>query len=455
MMKKQLCFILLLTASVATAQENNSFSLAQAMDYASQNSPLVKNANVDIAIYQQKVKEVTAIGLPQINMEGNFNAFLNIPTSVIPAAIFNPAAGPDDFIPVQFGTKYTTSAGVTLSQLLFDGSYIVALKATKSLSELQMQLENKTDIDVRYEVAKAYYMAAVAEENEKTLSFTLKNLEQLLSETKAINKEGLIELQDVEQFELTVESMKNNISRAQNMKTMAYNLLKLHMGIDVSKEISLTDNIESLTKDISADYASKEFTSSSLIEYKLLQLQVRLDELNIKNEKMKYYPSFVTFLSHSYNLPSNELDMFDRRRWFPTSIWGLQLKVPVFASGMKHARVQQAKLSMEKSMTTLSNTENALKMQAQNAKLNFNFANENVITMKKNMELADKIQQKTLIKYKEGVSSSLDLNQAQMQYLNAQSNYINGLYSLITAKNDLDKAYGTIQPAAPNAVPNK
>jgi outer membrane protein TolC len=110
---------------------------------------------------------------------------------------------------------------------------------------------------------------------------------------------------------------------------------------------------------------------------------------------------------------------------------------------------------MEKSMTTLSNTENALKMQAQNAKLNFNFANENVITMKKNMELADKIQQKTLIKYKEGVSSSLDLNQAQMQYLNAQSNYINGLYSLITAKNDLDKAYGTIQPAAPNAVPNK
>ena len=452
-MKKNILLIFAIKSITAHCQENTQFSMQQAMDYALQNSPLVKNAKLDIDIYNQKVKEVTAIGLPQINATADFTHFLNIPTSVIPAAIFNPFAGPDEVIPVKFGTKYQTSAGVTLSQLLFDGSYLVALKATKSLTELQLQLESKTEIDVAYEVVKSYYMAAVADENVKTLNFTLQNLEKLLTETKAINGEGLIENQDVEQFELTVESMKNSISRATNMKKMALDLLKLNMGIDITKEISLSDNIETLTQTISSETSNKEFMPSFLTEYKLLQLQVKLNELSLKNEKMKYYPSLATYISHSYNLPSNKLDQFDNRHWFPTSVWGLKLNVPIFASGMKHAKVQQAKLTIEKSVNTLNATENALKLQASNALLNFNFANENVNTMKKTLELADKIQQKTLVKYKEGVSSSLELNQAQMQYLTAQANYINGLYNLLQAKTDLDKAFGTFKST--NNQPNK
>lgn len=439
--------ILLLFIAVGNASGQNAYTLQQALDYAVQNSPLVKNAKVDIEIYKQKVKEVTAIGLPQLNAEGSFNHFLNIPTTVIPATAFNPFANPNETVAVQFGTKYQTSAGATLSQLIFDGSYIVGLKATKSLMDLQTQLEQKTEIDVKNEVTKAYYMAAIADENIKTLSLTLENLEKLKNETAAINKEGLVESQNVEQLELTVADMRTTISRAQNMKKMAYNMLKLNMGIDIANEITLTDNIDQLNATFNpADYQNKEFSTNNVPEYKLLQTQVKLNELNMQNEKMKYYPSFGAFITHSYNLPSNDLDIFTGRRWYPTSIWGLKLTVPVFSSGMRRARVQQAKLTIDKSVTTLDNTGNALKMQAENAKLNMNFAIENLNNTKKSLELADKIQQKTLTKYKEGVASSLELNQVQMQYLTAQSNYVNALYSVLNSKAEMDKAFGLLTP---------
>ena len=444
-MKKLILLLFPLTGFVSFGQDSTTFSLQQAMDYGVKNSPLVKNAQLDIKIYQQKVKEITAVGLPQINAEGTFNHFLNIPTTVVPASAFSPGAPADLLLPVQFGTKYQTSAGITLSQLIFDGSYIVGIKSTKSITELQLLLEQKAQVDVKNEIAKAYYMAAIADENIKTLSSTLTNLEKLKNETSSIQKEGLIEIQDVEQLELTLEGMRNNISRAANMKKMAFNLLKLNMGIDISKEITITETIDQLSGAFNgSEYGNKEFVPSQIPEYKIMQTQIKLSEYTIQNEKAKYYPSFGAFITHSYNLPSNKLDQFDNRRWFPTSIWGLKLSVPVFSSGMRRARVQQAKLGLEKSLITMNSAENGLKLQAESAKLNMNFAMENMKTMKNSLELADRIQQKTLIKYKEGVSSSLELNQAQMQYLSAQSNYINSIYTLLTSKAEMDKAFGLL-----------
>lgn len=437
---------LLLSGAVWAQPAGSSYTLQQALDYAAQNSPLVKNAQVDIEIYKQKVKEVTAIGLPQINATGAFSDYLNIPTTVVPANAFNPAASPNALIPVRFGTTYQTSAGVTASQLIFDGSYFVGLKATKELRALQLQLEQKSEVDVKNEVVKAYYMAVIADENIKTLNATLQNLDKLKNETQAIYKEGLVEQQDAEQLELTVEGMRNNISRAENMRKISYNLLKLNMGLDVNSEMTLADSVGSLNSMfVASDYQGKEFAISQLPEYKIVQTQIHLNELSLKNEKAKYYPTLGAFVTHSYNLPSNKMDQFDHRRWFPTSIFGLNLNVPIFSSGMRHARVQQAQLTLQKSVNTMQQTENGLKMAAESAKLNFNFAMENLNTMKKSMELADRIQQKTLVKYKEGVATSLELNQAQTQYLSAQANYINGLYTVLSSKAEMDKAFGLIQ----------
>jgi len=455
-MKRIFLLALSFLALQAEAQESNSYSLQQALDYAVKNSPLLKNADADVLIYKQKVKEITALGLPQINLEASFNHFLNIPTTVVPANAFNPLAPSDLLLPVQFGTKYQTSAGATLSQLIFDGSYIVGIKATNALMQLQLQLEQKAEIDIRNEVTKAYFSAVIAQENITTLGATLKNLEKLEAEIKAIYKEGLTESQDAEQIELTVHTMRTTIARAENMKKISFALLKLHMGMDVSTEISLTENVDQLYGSFNpADYQSREFAASQLPEYKLLQSQVTISEFSLKNEKMKYYPSFGAFITHSYNLPSNDLEFFGSR-WYPTTIWGLKLNVPVFSSGMRRAKVEQARLSLEKSMNTLTNTENALKLQAQTAQLNFNFAVENLNTAKRSLELADRIQQKALIRYKEGGTkfnqgTSFELNQAQTQYLNAQSNYINALYLVLTSKAEMDKAFGLIQPGKNNS----
>lgn len=445
MKKPALIVALAFLGTVSNAQDSTAFTLKAAVDYAEKNSPLIKNAHTDIEIFKKRQKEITSMGLPQVNVEATFNHFLNIPTTVVPANAFSPLAPPDLLVPVQFGTKYQTSAGATLSQLIFDGSYFVAIKTSKTAMELQVLLEQKTTVDVKNEVVKAYYMAAIADENIKTLTTTVAQMEKLRGETDAIQKEGLIEKQDVEQLELTIQGMRNNIIRAENMKKLAYNLLKLNMGIDIKNEITITQTIDSLNAEFNAaDYVAKEFSPAALPEYQLLQTQVKLGEYSLMNEKAKYFPSFGGFITHSYNLPSNKLDQFDNRRWFPTTIWGLKLTIPVFASGMRHYKVQQAQMSLSKSVTTLKNAENGLKLAAESARLNMNFAMESLTTLKQSLELADKIQQKTLVKYKEGISTSMELNQAQMQYLNAQANYINGLYTVLSTKAEMDKAYGTL-----------
>jgi outer membrane protein TolC len=432
---------------VSRAQDSTqtAFTLKAAIAYAEKNSPLVKNAQTDIEIFRQRQHEITAMGLPQLNANASFNDFLNIPTTVVPASAFSPGAPKDLLVPVRFGTKYQTSAGATLSQLIFDGSYFVAIKTSKTAMELQTLLEQKITVDVKNEVVKAYYMAAIADENIKTLGTTVAQIEKLKNETDAIQKEGLIEKQDVEQLELTIDGMRNNILRAENMKKVAYNLLKLNMGLDIKTEITITQGIDSLNAQFNpSDYVAKEFSAAALPEYKLLQTQVKISEYSLMNEKAKYYPTFAGFITHSYNLPSNKLDQFDHRHWFPTTIWGLNLTVPVFSSGMRHARVQQAQLNIKKSMTTLQNSENGLKLAAESSRLNLNFSLESLSTLKQSLQLADKIQQKTLTKYKEGVATSLELNQAQMQYLSAQANYINGLYSVLSSKAEMDKAYGVL-----------
>jgi len=229
-MKKLIVLLFPVFSFISHAQDSTAFTLQQALDYAVKNSPLVKNAQLDIEIYQQKVKEITAIGLPQINAEGTFNYFLNIPTTVVPARAFNPAAPADALQPVKFGTKFQTSAGATLSQLIFDGSYLVGIKSTKSITELQLLLSQKAKVDVKNEITKAYYMAAIASENINTLTSTLTSLEKLKGEISAINKEGLIESQDVEQLELTIEGMRNNISRANNMKKNGLQYAQIKYG---------------------------------------------------------------------------------------------------------------------------------------------------------------------------------------------------------------------------------
>ena len=441
-MRRTLSTVLFLALGVsAMAQTGQQFSLKQAQEYALQNSNELKNAQLDAMIADKKVREVTALGLPQVNAEGSFQNFLKLPTTVIPAQAFNPAAPADATVGVQFGTEFNTTGSITASQLIFDGSYIVGLQASKAFRSLSGIAAEKTKTEIKDAVIQAYYTVLVAGENKVVLDSTLSNMEKLYGDTRKIYDNGLIEEQDVDQLELTVANMKNSVTIAERQLDVAYKMLKLQMGFDINQPIQVTDNIETLVSTIDVDaLVNQQFSPENNYDYKLLQTQHALNGLTLKNEKAAFLPSLNGFFQHQQqNLSNNFALTGDDAIWFPSTLWGLNLKVPIFSSGMRLAKVSQAKLEMEKSQNDLTRVNQGLLVQAAAAKSSYKSAYEIFNTNRKSLGLAERIQNKTLVKYKEGISSSMDLTQAQNQYLSAQGSYINSMLDLLNAKAALDK----------------
>jgi outer membrane protein len=420
------------------AQENLKFTLDEARNYALLNNYDIKNASIDIEIAQKKIWETTAIGLPQIESKLEYSDFLKIPTQLIPGEFFDK---PGEFIEVQFGTKHNISASITASQLLFNGSYIVGLQTAKiflSLSEQQLQ---KTQIDIKETITETYYNILVAEESKKILDSTIYNLQKTKYEISEVYKEGFVEETDVDQIYLSLTNLQNSLNSVNRQIEIAYNLLKFQMGIDLSTNIEITQNLDEILEEINFNaIIDQKFILDNNLDFKLLTTQESLSLLNLKNEKSKYLPSLAAFYSHSRNAQREEFNfMKSGELWFPTTLIGLNINLPIFSSGMKRAKVNQAKLDLEKLRNSKLQAEQGLELEVSQARVTLISSLENYQNALDNVNLSKKIYDKTIIKYSEGVSTSTELTQERNQYLSNESNYINTLSVLLNAKNKLDK----------------
>lgn len=448
----------------AIAQEEkeipSAFSLAEAKAYAVENSYQALNAVRDVEKAKMRVRETTAIGLPQLSASGSFQNFIDIPTQVLPDfvspavtgvlienGILPPSAGggETEFIEAQFGTEYNISGGVTLSQLIFDGSYIVGLQAAKTYVELSKNAAEKTSQEIKASITNSYGMVLIAEENQKILEQNLKNLEKTFSETKALADNGFAEQQDVDQINLLIGNMRNSINSTKKQVEVAYNMLKFNMGIPIAHEISLKDDLNALVG-VSNDESvlTNEFNPENHIDYKIALTDVSSKELLLRNNQAGYLPRLSAFVSFNQNYLSNDLTL-DNQFWFPNNLWGVNLEVPIFSSFMRRNKVQQSRVDLEQSLTQKGMTQQSLILQAQNARAAYTNALNKYNLERENLKLAQRIKNNTEVKFKEGLASSLELTQAQNQELSTQGSFISSMFELINAKAELDKAYGNIQ----------
>ncbi len=444
-MKKNLIIALFFVSSIAFAQDENemSFSLKEAQDYAMENNYGNKKALLDIDISKKKVWETTAMGLPQVNAEGKLQKFLDIPVSLAPANSFNPNAPADELVELQFGLNYNNSVGVTASQLIFDGSYIVGLQAAKTYKNLSISNQIKTEVELKEAVNQAYFTVLVAEENTVVMLKSLETVSAILAETEAMYAEGLIDEQSVDQLTLTANEIKTSVGIANGQIDFARKLLKLQMGVDIANKITLTEDLTKFVSEIKTGSEEKEFNVESHIDYDLVATNVRLMKLSLRKEKYSFLPSINVFLNHQQQNMSNDFDAFGAGKWFPSTVLGASLNLPILTSGSRLAKMSQAKIELDKSEISLKEAEQGLIYQSQLAKSNYDTSYEAYINQKANMNLSKKIYDKTVLKYKEGVASSLELAQTQNQYLTAEGKYIKSLLDVMTAKSNLQKSYGT------------
>jgi outer membrane protein TolC len=418
----------------------DQYSLEAAKKMAVENNADVKLQQIEILKAEKNIWEVKAIGLPQINAEAGFQHFIDIPTSVLPANAFNPFAPEDELIGVQFGTEYTMTANLTVSQLLFDGRYLVGIQAIKMFKQVQDVSLVKTEKIAKEEVESAYYMVVAAAEQVKIIEQTKRKLQKLKDDIQILADEQVLEQTEADQMALNLQKLENNLTLAKKQHELATDLLKLKMGFGIGENIAVTDSLWTLVSSLNADsYMNKEFNAGATLDVQMLETQLLLDGLNIKNEKAAGIPSLAAFFQTQQQAFRNEFDFFQNKPWYPANIWGVNLSVPIFSSGQRAAKVRQAEFVEEQTEIRIGSVKEGLELQVKNAKVNLQSALDILSANEKSVELADRILASARIKFKEGVISSTEFTQAENQYITTQSEYINSAFQLLNSKLELDK----------------
>jgi len=425
--------------SVVNAQEKAmNLSLDEAITYALKNNYNAKVAVNDIASAKKRKWETTTIGLPQINGKVDYQNWLKQQISLLPAEITGGAPG--TFIPITFGTKQNLNASVTLSQLLFDGSYLVALQSSKVFLEISKNAKEKTDLEVRKVVINAYGNILLTEESLSILKKNKKVLEKNLNDTKKIFENGLTEEENVEQLQITLASIDNNLKNTIRLNKIAYQLFNLTLGNDVKTPVKLTENLNSLTaKNLTIGLLGINNNINNNIDYKIAENDKHAKELLVKFYKSQGLPSLTAFINGGYVGYGDNFNFTNsEQRWFGSSLFGVSLNVPIFSSFGRSSRTQRAKIDFEKAKTNLTEIEQQIQLQTETAKSNYQFAVEQYINSKNNLRLAASIEHKNQVKYIEGITTSFELRQAQTQLYTTQQEYLQSMLNVITTKAELE-----------------
>jgi outer membrane protein TolC len=447
---KFILFIVLIPVTPLLAQVQQStpsgdqynFTRQQAIDFALQHQSTLQNAKIDETIADQKVRELLSVALPQVNGSAELDDYVAKPVTILPAA-FGSFFGlpPGKTLAVSFLLQYQATAGVSASQILFDGTVLLGIKAAKTYAELSRKITRSSSIDVVANVTKAYYGVIINENNLSSLDSTITLLQKSLDDAKAMYAQGFVEKLDVDRLTVTLSNLQSQRQNLRSIVDLNYYLLKFQMGMPVNASLTLAGKIPDQFQEPAietADYNKR-------IEYSILETARELDAFNVRRYNEGYLPTLSAFGSLSAVNYQNEADLFNPKdQWFPTGLVGLRLNVPIFDGFRKDAQIQQAKMAMMQNQNDISNFKNLVDLQVKQSSIGYENSYKILISQKANLKLAEDVARVTKIKYEEGVGTNLEVTTAESDLITAQTNYFNALYNLAIAHVDLLRAKGTL-----------
>jgi outer membrane protein TolC len=414
-------------------------SLDDALIYAQKNNSSLREANINIADAEGQIIENKAIGLPQVRLGVDYNYYLQIPKQVVPEKNFDPVNGREgEFLELTFALRQNFNVGLNAEWLALDGTYIYGLKAARLFRDFRQKELAAVEKNVRDAVIEAYLPALIITENMKNLDKNITTTEELLKETKEIYKEGFIESLDVTRLELslaTLTTQKNNLER---QKEMVINSLKFTLGYPMSESLEIVDDLEAIFTAEVPEELTQEIDVTIRPEYQTAQMGIELNELNIKRYKAGYLPSLRLFGSYQQAWQG---DKFNEGFWFPNSLIGARLVMPIFDGFLKKGQIQRAQLDLEKANLQMNDLERGIYLEVENAKTAYLNAMERLKDEDYTLDLAQDIYDAAVIKYKEGVGSSVELIQAEQLLYDVQRNRIQAMYDVLVARKGLEKAF--------------
>ncbi|PKA98495.1 outer membrane protein TolC [Flavobacteriaceae bacterium MAR_2009_75] len=442
MQKYILAFFTLFTSTIVFSQETveqtYSFTLEEAIQFALENNYSAINANRDLIDARKQKWETIAEGLPQVNGSVSYQNQLKQPVSLLPAEL---AGGqPGEFIPVVFGQPQTMTATATLTQKIFDGSYIVGVQATKSFLSYSVNNEEKTDQEVRKSVVESYGNVLLAQESVAIFEKNKNNLEENLFETEKLFENGLGDEESVEQLQITLSSVDNQLKNAIRLENITRQMLNLVLGIAIDAPTRLEENLDNLAvEQIDFQLMETDFNIENNVDYKIAINLTEQRFYELKLAKSRALPTLNSFINYGSSSFSDKFNFLGGDQdWFDSSVLGLDLNIPIFSSGKRSASTARAKIALAKAETQLSEAEEQIRLQLEKAKSDYILAIEEYNTAKENLRLAERIENKNQIKYSEGLATSFELRQAQTQLYDAQQGYLQSMVEVINQKTTLE-----------------
>jgi outer membrane protein len=468
---KKISLIALILTSILrgsiSAQEAVRMSLDEAVNYAMKNTNGIKTLENGVQDAELLIKENLAAGLPQVNGDLSYNYYFLAPQSLLPdfisPALFGvlasqgvkgdpqrtgnaqyinpPAILGTTYNKVSFVQKNALSGGVSANQLIYSPSYNVAIRASKLARELaKVQLSAKQR-EVYNQVVDAYLPALLITESLKTLDKNIDNLEKLFKEVSATQKAGFIEQLDVDRLQLSLANLKSERENLDRQQGLVLNALKFTIGFPMENPIVLTDDVNALLTPAEDADLSGKIDASKRPEMTVLNTVESINKLQIELAKATIYPTVVGFASLSESFQVNN-PFKDKINALPTGLLGVKATINIWDSGQRKAKIARAQLALQNMQLQKSDFERVVALQVLNARILYTNAQKRLDSQKKNLELAERIHNTTLVKYKNGVGSSLEITTAEQQLYQSQQNVRQAQYDLMVAQKGLQKALG-------------
>jgi len=430
-----LLFMALSTVLSQSPGSELNLALKEAQDYAIQHNKMMISAQLDVQSSRLALWETISAGLPEISASGSFTDNLKLMTTLLPGEFFGQPAGTK--VPITFGSQYNSGASVQASMLLFNAPFYIGIETTKLAQKLSSANLEKSELDTKESVSTAYFLILVSEKSLEILNKNISNLNETLKSTRAMYSAGMAEQTDIDQMVSNVSMVENSRSSLQRTIELNYNLLRFQLGVNADTKISLKETLESLTREINVEaLLSQQFDQTKNVDYRLIEGQEQMSSLALKTQKAASLPSLAGFYNYGINGMG---DKISNQQWFKNSMTGLQLSIPIFASGQRYIKIKKAEINLEKARTTKDMITEQLKIQEKQLRYNLVNANIQYNSQKDNVEVSKRVYASMENKFKQGMASSLDLTQANSLYLQAENNYVSALMNLLQTKLALDK----------------
>ena len=412
----------------------DSLTLDEAIAYGLTNNRSIINANRDIQKAKKDRWKTIALGLPQISSEVNYQNFLEMPVSLVPAEFFG--GNPGEFSELTFGTEQNMIGSLKVEQLVFDGSYLVGLEASRVYLSISENLFEKTHLEIKKLITNLYSNALLAKYNILFLKKNKASLEENFEEIHQLFKNGFEEEESVEQIQLSLAQTNSRLKYANNLLRIGEDMLKFVIRYPIDSPLKLADELDDIfNEDLYFVTLPNPDDIQNNIDIRIADNNVKAEALLLKLEKSKALPKVNAFINRTYTGNSNDFTFADSdQKWYGSSLLGLNVKIPIFSSLGRNASTQKAKISLDQAKTQLEETQAKIRIEVNAAMNDYQLSIDNYYTEKENLRLAESIEQKNQTKFFEGMVQSFELRMAQLQLYTAQSNFVAAIQKVITNK---------------------